>query len=155
MLFTIVYIASLWFLLSGYVSLLPLAPGIAAVALTNYLYIRSRRKSLLKSRFSLAVPRLIVYLLFLIKEIVVSNIQVAKLILSGKINPEVIRVENVFSSRSASVCYTSSIILTPGTMVVDESKDCFLLHVLDYDPAYEYINQQFVRKINRMDKNVQ
>jgi multicomponent Na+:H+ antiporter subunit E len=72
------------------------------------------------------------YWLWLIKEIVLANIDVTKRILSPKlkINPTVFRVESSQPDELGKVIYANSITLTPGTVTIDIDDDELVIHAL-------------------------
>ncbi len=77
------------------------------------------------------------YLLWLFKEVVVSSVQVAMIVLSPKmpINPRVVRLRRYLPNDLAKLTLANSITLTPGTVTVDlEGKD-FIVHALTEEGA--------------------
>jgi len=72
------------------------------------------------------------YLPWLFKEIVLSNIAIARVILDPRlpIHPRIIRVRVSPKSDVAQVIYANSITLTPGTITLDARGGEFLVHAL-------------------------
>ncbi len=72
------------------------------------------------------------YLLWLIKEIILSNFEVTKCILARRmpIQPQLFRTKVTQSNELGMVIYANSITLTPGTFTVDIDGDEFLVHAL-------------------------
>lgn len=93
--------------------------------------------------------RLFLYLLWLIKEIFFSAIDVCRAILSNKhISPQLVRFKCGFENPSATVMLINSIILTPGTVTVDVSDDDeFLVHALTDGAAEGLLQGEMMRKI--------
>lgn len=117
-----------WLLLSGHYSPFYIALGAlsaAAVALVN-------RGDEAVSDMLRAFPRLAVYVPWLIKEIVVANIQVARIILHPRlpIDPVVLRFRPPLSGDLAQTLLGNSITLTPGTITLDVEDDEFVVHAL-------------------------
>ena len=75
------------------------------------------------------MARLPGYILWLLKEIVMSNIATGKLILGGAPKPVVFTTPATQSSAGGLVTYANSITLTPGTLSVDVSEDRRFLYV--------------------------
>lgn len=76
--------------------------------------------------------RALVYVLFLLKEIVIANIAVIKLIYGGReLEPQLVLFNAGLKSDAARVLLANSITLTPGTMTVDLKGDELWVHSLD------------------------
>jgi len=127
-----VILAVFWLLNSGIFSGLILSLGFASICLVVWL---SYKMSVL-DRESLPFylgPKLIVYLLWLIKEIVISNVAVLKQIWG--IGPPVtagFRTIKISQKNDmGKVIFANSITLTPGTIAVDLMDDEILVHALD------------------------
>ena len=132
-----------WLLLSGPFTLekgLVLSFGIGSVALVLWI---SQRMGVLHDEgrpirygwgFALYIP-------WLLKEIVVANLQVARAILSPRlpISPRMIRIKPTQKTDVGRVIYANSITLTPGTVTVAVEGDEFVIHSLLADEATEDI----------------
>lgn len=117
-----------WVLLSGHLEPLTLTLGVvsaAGVALLN-------RDLETLSDLVLAAPRFAVYLPWLLKEIVVANLQVARLVLDPRlpIDPVVVRLRAPFSTDLALTTLGNSITLTPGTVTLDVEGSELTVHAL-------------------------
>ena len=62
------------------------------------------------------LPRLLNYLIWLFKEILISNLNTAKAIITNNIEPETFTVKASQTTDVAKVTYANSITLTPGTV---------------------------------------
>ena len=89
------------------------------------------------------------YLPWLIKEIVLSNIAVARVILDPKlpIQPRMIRVKASQKSDVCQVIYANSITLTPGTVTLDVRNGEFLVHALTDDSAAGLLSGEMDRRV--------
>ena len=96
--------------------------------------------------------KLFVYLLWLVKEIFFSAIDVCRAILSNRhISPQLVRFRCSFENPSATVMLVNSIILTPGTVTVDVSDDDeFLVHALTDGAAEGLLEGEMMRRIARL-----
>lgn len=117
-----------WLLLSGHFGALEVALGVvsaAAVALTN------RDLDILGPMLRVA-PRFIAYLPWLMKEIVLANWQVMKIVLDPRlpIDPVVGRFETQLTSDMALTTLGNSITLTPGTITLDVEGRELVVHSL-------------------------
>lgn len=77
--------------------------------------------------------RSILYFLWLIKEIVVSSVDVVKIIWSKKpsLDPVFEWIDSEQKNDTSLVIYANSITLTPGTVTVDVANDMLLVYALD------------------------
>ena len=123
-----------WLLMSGIYNGLLIGFGIASCLLCTWLSLRigaTDREGLPTHLFA----RLPAYLVWLIGEIISSNIATAKIILRGTSDPEIFEVPANQSTAAGLANYANSITLTPGTVTVDidEAKigsSRFLVHAL-------------------------
>ena len=93
------------------------------------------------------IPRLSNYLIWLFKEILISNLNTAKVIINGKVEPETFTVKVSQVTDVAKVTYANSITLTPGTVTTKMQKDVFEVHALNSDFGNDV-------RTNEMDKKV-
>jgi multicomponent Na+:H+ antiporter subunit E len=126
-----VFLAALWWLLSGQTKPLLLGFGVVSVALVVWL---SRRMEVVDHEshpVHLSRP-LARFWAMLIREIAVSNIDVVRAILSPRlpIQPHFLRVRTRQTTDLGKVILANSITLTPGTVTVDMQGDELLVHAL-------------------------
>lgn len=97
--------------------------------------------------------RWLVYAPWLMKEIVLSNIAVAKVILTPglPIHPRIIRLTASQSSDVSRVIYANSITLTPGTVTLDVRGSEFLVHSLTSDSAEGLLSGEMDRRVSRVE----
>lgn len=74
-----------------------------------------------------------VYLLILIKNLIISNIQIAIRTLSPdmKLSPMVVEVKTKLKSDWKKLLLANSITLTPGTLTLDIKEDTLFIHVIE------------------------
>lgn len=126
----LVFVACLafWLVLSGHFGALEIGLGVmsaAAVAVTN------RDLDVLGPMLRVT-PRFLAYLPWLMKEIVLANWQVMKIVLDPRlpIDPVIGRFEAPVTSALAVTTLGNSITLTPGTITLDVDGREFLVHSL-------------------------
>ena len=126
-LFTILF--GFWLLMSGYYTPLILSLGVISCLLCVYLTIKGKflDNETLPIYF---FPRLIQYTLWLIKEILKSNIQTAKVIIMKSEEPELFSVKATQKTNEGKVTYANSITLTPGTVTTQIKNNTFEVHAL-------------------------
>ena len=93
------------------------------------------------------------YVPWLFKEIVLSNLAVAKVILSPKlpIHPRILRIEASQKTDVGQVIYANSITLTPGTVTLDVRHGKFLVHALTTDSAEGLLNGEMDRRVSHLE----
>ena len=121
-----------WLLMSGYYTPLILSLGVISCLLCVYLTIKGKflDNETLPIYF---FPRLIQYTLWLIKEILKSNIQTANVIIMKSEEPELFSVKATQKTNEGKVTYANSITLTPGTVTTQIKNDIFEVHALTKD----------------------
>ena len=118
-----------WLLMSGYYTPLILSLGVISCILCVYLTIKG--KFLDNETIPIYFfPRLFQYTVWLIKEIFISNIVTAKVILFKTEDPELFSVKASQKTNEGKVTYANSITLTPGTVTTQIKNDTFEVHAL-------------------------
>ena len=144
----------LWLLLSGNAALSTLLSG-AVVSFLITLFCRKfmgydagkLRQALKKSG---AILR---YLLFLLKEILIANLAVVKLIYRpAATEPLMVRFHTTLKSDAAKVLVANSITLTPGTYTVHLADDEFQVHALDRSFAVGLEACAFLEKAKELEE---
>lgn len=96
----------------------------------------------------------VVYLLVLVKNLIISNLQIAKRVLSPdmKLSPAIVAVKTELTSDWKKLLLANSVTLTPGTLTLDIQEDILYIHVIEYNETSqkEKITQEFERVIARL-----
>ena len=144
-----------WISLSGHLEPLLLGLGLASVVLTSFLV--HRMKVVDQESYPLHLtwkqPRFLVYLF---KEILLSNYDVVKRIMTPKhpsISPKLFEVPLTQKSDLSRAIYANSITLTPGTVSISLSKDKILVHALSEEAAEELSKGTMARHIPDIEVN--
>ncbi len=113
-----VVLALLWAMLSGMPKALLIALGVVSVALVTWIAVRMNNVDGYHAPLLPGLFGLVGYTLWLTKEIVIANLQVAKLIIAPKLSlhPTMITVDASELTELGQVIYANSITLTPGTV---------------------------------------
>ena len=145
-----------WILWSGYFKPLLLGLGLASALVCTYLALRMRRADGEGSQFKILqhVHQLATYWPWLLLEIAKSNVEVAKIILSGKldIDPVMIRLKAGQTTEIGQVIYGNSITLTPGTITVDIEDGELLVHALTQSGADGLHEGEMDRRITALER---
>gem|GEM_PF-450257 len=93
-----------------------------------------------------------VYGAWLLKEIVVANIEVTKLVLDPylPIRPRMVQVKASQETELGRVILANSITLTPGTISVDMQGDRIWVHALSFEGAEEDMSGDMDRRIREL-----
>ena len=102
------------------------------------------------------IPRGLVYWPWLLKEIVMSALNVSRLILDPKlpISPTLIRTRASQKTSTGLVTYANSITLTPGTISVElHARDKeILVHAISSDAAEGLASGEMDRRVTRFEQ---
>jgi multicomponent Na+:H+ antiporter subunit E len=141
-------LAVLWLLLSGHYDPLFLGLGVASVALTFFIASRMRVVDQEGAPHTLIV-RAAIYLPWLMREVIKSNVDVARRILTPSlpIAPRTFTIRASQTTAVGRVLYANSITLTPGTVTIDVRQNEFEIHALTSESAEEV-------RAGRMDRRV-
>lgn len=99
--------------------------------------------------FILTLPRrsffLVVWLFKFMKELVLANYQVAKLVLStsAKLKPGFVTIPLTATSDFEITCFANAITLTPGTISVHipDDRHCIIIHAIDIGADLDALRQ--------------
>ena len=105
-------------------------------------------------RFYRLLPAFVQYLYYLIKEIILANVSVSRMILTRKeeMEPVLVHVHADLKTETARVILANSITLTPGTITVSLTDDKLLVHCLDKSLAEGMEDSVFVRLLRNMEE---
>tara|TARA_B110000444_G_scaffold241322_1_gene257605 strand:+ start:6175 stop:6645 length:471 start_codon:yes stop_codon:yes gene_type:complete len=143
-----------WLINSGHFDFLLLGFGVFSVLFVIWL---NNRMSRITGEYQPAVilsRQLPFYILWLLKEIVKSNIEVIRLIWQRHpaIDPQVITVKASQNSDLHKVLYANSITMTPGTIVMEIEGDEFIVHALHRSSREGLESGDMDRRIRRFDR---
>jgi len=120
-----------WLGLSGYFKPLLLTLGGISIALVVFLCARMK---ILDSETApyLFIPKTMIYLSWLFKEIVKANVAVVKAVLNPdlEVTPTLVRIPVKHKTDMGRSMFANSITLTPGTVSVEFDEDELLVHAL-------------------------
>jgi len=139
-------------LLSGYFKTNLIVFGILSCALVTLISIKLKIYSSNHERikFNLRLP---LYAPWLLKEIVKSNLQVARCILSSNaaIQPQTLRTKPSQKTNTGIAVHANSITLTPGTISVDINEKEILVHALTDHTAQGIIDRDIDKQVSKLE----
>jgi len=105
-------------------------------------------------RFYKKIPSFCQYLYYLVKEIIVANITVSRMILTRKeqMEPVIVHVHTDLKTETARMMLANSITLTPGTITVALTENDLLVHCLDKSLSKGMEDSVFVRLLHKMEE---
>lgn len=144
-----------WLLWSGHFdNYFVLLLGALSVLLCLWICIRMKIVDEEGAPLELGMFRLVfLYLPYLIKEIIVSNLEVTKIILAPKLELQrnMIEVGAHQKTEIGKVVMANSITLTPGTVSVSMEKDRILVHCLSFEGAEDDLSGDMDRRVCRLE----
>jgi len=151
-LFAVLFAA--WLLMSGHYTPLLIGLGIVSCALATVMTDRIGGSD--EEGLPLHImARLPAYLVWLLKEIIMSNIATGRLILFGRAQPVLFTTPASQSTAAGLVTYANSITLTPGTVTIeveDKGKATrFLVHAVDRPFAEDVESGEMDRRVTALE----
>jgi len=151
LLFTLV---AIWFLWSGHVEPFMLLLAAFSIGLSLWISLRMHIVDEEGAPVQMGIRPFTQFAPWLGKEIVESNIEVAKIILSKEmpLNRNLITVQAGPKSQLGKVMLANSITLTPGTVSIKMEGDEILVHALSFEGAAEDLSGEMDRRIQALEK---
>ena len=142
LLFWSILLFVLWMILTSNFQMANILVGMAVSFSIALLYV----KLFTHKNFEFINPVwLIVYLYVLLKNLIISNIQISKIILKSdmKLSPAIIAVKTNLESDWKKLLLANSVTLTPGTLTLEIKDNTLFIHVIDYS---EGLNKENITK---------
>jgi multicomponent Na+:H+ antiporter subunit E len=142
----------LWWLLSGQTSPFLLECGVVVCLVVAWISMRMRLVDEESQPFRM-LPRLVVYMPWLLWQVVLSNWDVVKRVWTPGLGiaPEVIKVPCEMKTAFGRVTYANSITLTPGTVTIEAGGGNFLVHALHDEAAAGLESGEMHARIRRVE----
>lgn len=98
----------------------------------------------------------ILYLLYLVKEMLVAGLAVMRLVYTKGRNmePRLIWFHTDLTNRSARAALSDAITLTAGTITVSQEENLLCVHALDASLAEGLEHGEFERRLQRLERDV-
>ncbi|MDZ4655145.1 MAG: Na+/H+ antiporter subunit E [Coriobacteriia bacterium] len=141
-----------WLVISGSVAPLDLVIGVAYSVGLGWWAARNLWSDDAPTLSLRQLGRLLVYVPWLLKEIVVAAVSVAERVLDPRmpIDPVIITYRGSMQRDVSRVALANSITLTPGTLTVDVDENTFTVHCLAEEFADSIVSGAFERKVVRV-----
>lgn len=146
-------LAVFWIVNSGHFDFLLLSLGVISIAIVVWLNALMSRVSEGYQPPVILSLRLPLYIAWLFKEIVKSNIEVIRCIWQRKpdIEPRVVTVKASQQSDLYKVLYANSITMTPGTVTLEVDGDEFTVHALTRSSREGLESGDMDRRVRRLE----
>ena len=156
----IILLFLLWVMLNGRFSadsgMLQIVIVGIAVAVFAYWFAHKALGYTIKAELKILkkAPILLAYFFLLVKEIIVANFQMIKIVLNKnfEIHPVLVKIKVPLQTRLARVILANSITLTPGTITAELQDDEFIIHCVDVSFSEGMENSSFVKMLERLEK---
>lgn len=148
----IIVLSLVWIGNSGFYNAMLLSFG--AVSVLFVVFVAHRLNIVDEESQPLQISRRIfAYWMWLLKEIVQSNIQVIKRIWSGpkSISPVVMQLKMSQQTDMGKTIYGNSVTLTPGTVTLDIEDDVMTVYALTYDSIQYLQGGEMDRRVKRLE----
>lgn len=141
-----VILSAIWYLLSGMVDLLHLGIGVVAA------FVIAATVPPVADHTGFRPLRFLLFLPWLAGQIVISNLRVARLVLSPRLafRPSFIGQLPGVTGARALTTLGCSITLTPGTLTVDVDEGEIFIHALDAASARDVREQVIARRVREV-----
>lgn len=148
-----ILLVTVWLSLSGLFKPLLLSLGAFSILLVLYISMRMQLFDFDGPVLVTNIFYVIPYWLWLIKEIVLSNIDVIKRILNPAlpINPQLVDFKSSQQEDFARVTYANSITLTPGTISIDIEDEYIEVHALAESGISGLASGEMDKRITHME----
>ena len=150
----IVVLATIWLLNSGHYTPLLLSLGLVSILFVVYLSHKMDVVDEESQPFQLKAT-ILFYWIWLLKEILTSNLNVVKHIWLGpsSISPTMKKIKVSQTTDMGKVIYANSITLTPGTVTVDIDGESFLVHALTEETLHQLMQGDMDRRVTQLEKS--
>lgn len=152
-----VFLFLLWVIFNGRLGADVIVLGLAVSAAIEWFAMRYCKWYVTKDwRWRQFLPGFAAYCVLLVKEILVANWTVIKIILSPRmkenIHPQLVKFPCDYKSDIMKALLANSITLTPGTITVRLRSDHFVVHALTPEMGTDMPQSSFYQACNKLDE---
>ncbi|MGV3278562.1 Na+/H+ antiporter subunit E [Rickettsiales bacterium LUAb2] len=141
----------LWIIFSGEREYILIGLGFLSIIIVMYLAKKSFVVSELNLLNDIVVHKFFLFIPYLIIEIIKSNLYVVKLIITNKINPQLVVIKNTTKTDVGEYVLSVAITLTPGTLIAEYNKQELLVHVLDNKIKKSLLTMEFNNNLVKLE----
>lgn len=150
---TFIILFTNWIIWSGLFDAFHMSLGVISCLIVTFM---SHDLLFKRQKFSISdfgeVFRFILYVPWLLYQITLSNIHVAKIVLKPQmpIDPEIVRYKYRLKKDVSITTFANSIILTPGTITAQITEEEFFVHCIDKKVADDLFTGEMEDRIARV-----
>lgn len=151
---SLVFLFAVWLVWSGYFK--PLLLGLGVVSCVLVLWLTVRMGMFEEQNYLLRVMRRLPrFWVWLIGEVVVSNIKVARIILSPRprMTPTLVTIKALAPDPLGQAILGNSITLTPGTVTLDDHEGELLVHCVTQEDATALADGEMNRRVAALTRD--
>jgi multicomponent Na+:H+ antiporter subunit E len=143
----------LWLLMSGHYDVFHISMGILSSAIVVLLNARLNKHYFLIENAGGYTPirlgRVFLYIPWLIWQIVLASLQVARIVLDPRrpVDPSLVKFKTRYPNALAQVFLANSITLTPGTITLELNDGEYIVHALTDASASGIVDDSMPRKV--------
>lgn len=143
-----------WLVLSGLFDYFHIALGVISCLLVAYLSSDLGHIDLGRVNRWQVLTRFAGYIPWLLYQVVLSNIHIAKIVLSPRIqlNPEVVVYPTFLKGDLSRTLFANSITLTPGTVTIDIDEENLYVHAINEKVKKDLLTGQMEKKVYNVFK---
>jgi len=148
-----VLLLALWLLMSGHYDVFHVSMGVLSSAAVVLLNARLNKHFFLLENAAGYTPirlgRVLLYLPWLVWQIVLASLQVAQVVLNPKmpVDPSLVKFKTRYPNDLARVFLANSITLTPGTITLELNDGEYVVHALMDASASGIVDDSMPRKV--------
>ncbi len=142
-----------WFALSGKLDALMLGTGLVVAMLTAWVSAPLVSGTATPARLCRGTLKVLAYLPWLVKEIILSGLDVMKRVLHPRmpIAPKIVEIEVDLETDVAKVLLANSITLTPGTVTVEVEGNTLIVHALTEKSLESLLSGEMQARVKRIE----
>ena len=152
----LIALAVVWLLWSGHYTLeSPLIAGFGVASCVAVWWMARRMRAEAPHEVDHTLtPRALLYLPWLLKEIISSSLTVARIVVSPdmRISPRIIRVPTTQRGEGARVLFANSITLTPGTISLEVRDGMVWVHALTEEIGDDLMTGEMDRRVTALER---
>ncbi len=143
-----------WFALSGKLDALMLGTGLVVSLLVAWVSAPLVSSTATSARLCRGTLKVLAYLPWLIKEIILSGVDVMKRVLHPQmpIDPKMVEIEVDLETDVAKVLLANSITLTPGTVTVEVEGTKFIVHALTEKSLESLFSGEMQARVKQIER---
>lgn len=152
----VVLLAAIWLILSGKLDAIYLFWGFVSIVFVMWMSNRMHNIPLAENEpcgaTRIIIPRLVIYLFWLVWQIIKAGVYVAYIVLHPKmpIKPMIVRFTSKQPNVLAKVVLGNSITLTPGTITLDIAEQLFTVHALSREIEEDLVTGDMESRVARL-----